>query len=213
MRRLRVLIVDDHPMFRYGLRALLSSDEGIEVVGETASGEEAVELAREMAPDVVLMDIGLPGMSGLEATEAIVHHRPEARVLIISMFEDDSVMRAMQLGARGYILKGAGGEETLRAVRAVAEGGAIFSPSVAERLSRYFQAGVGGGPVPFPELTHREREILDLLARGLTNSGIAERLSLSPKTVRNRVSEIFDKLRVRGRAEAIVRAREAGLGR
>lgn len=213
MNRLRVVIADDHPMFRYGLRALLEADAGIEVVGEAADGAEAVRLAEAEQPDLVMMDIGMPGMSGLEATERILQRDPEAKILVLTMFDDDTVMRALRLGARGYLLKGANGEETLRAVRAVAEGAGVFSPAAAARLTEFVRGATGPKPSPpFPELTEREREILELMAQGLTNGAIAERLYLSPKTVRNRISEIFSKLQVADRSAAIVRAREAGMG-
>ncbi|HET8625853.1 MAG TPA: response regulator transcription factor [Thermomicrobiales bacterium] len=218
MDQTRVLIADDHPVFRYGLRALLSAEPATAVVGEATTGEEALALATALAPDVVLMDLNLPGINGIEATRRILAARPAVAVLVLTMFDDDdSVFAAMRAGARGYLLKGAAGEETARAVRAVADGEAIFSPAIARRLMQYFGAryasNVPAPPPAFPDLTEREREILALIARGYTNPAIAERLSISPKTVRNHVSAIFGKLQVAGRAEAIVRAREAGLGR
>lgn len=213
MNPVRVLIADDHPLFRFGLRALLSSDATIEVIGEAADGQEVVRQADTLKPDVILMDIGMPGLSGLDATEAVLQREPAMNILILTMFEDDSVLSAMRLGARGYLLKGAGGDEILRAVHAVAGGAGVFSPAVTQRLTEFLRsAGAVREPDVFPELTDRERDILELIAQGLTNTAIAERLYLSPKTVRNRVSEIFDKLHVADRGEAIVRAREAGLG-
>jgi DNA-binding NarL/FixJ family response regulator len=208
-----MLIVDDHPVFRFGLRALLDAEECTQVVGEAKSGQEAVDLAASLAPDVVLMDINMPELNGIEATRRIVADRPDTAVLIITMFDDDRVFAAMRAGARGYLLKGAEGEETIRAIRTVAGGEAIFSPNAAERLIKYFAAAPQDAAAPaFPDLTPRELEILGLIAQGLSNAAIAERLVLSPKTVRNQVSTVFGKLQVASRAEAIVMAREAGLG-
>jgi DNA-binding NarL/FixJ family response regulator len=212
MSPIRILIADDHPMFRFGLRALLSTEADIEIVGEATNGLEAVALAASLKPDVVLMDINLPQLNGIEATRRIVEQNPHAGVLIITMFEDDTIFAALRAGARGYILKGAEGEETLRAIRAAANGESIFSPAVAQRLSHFFaQSPAQSTAQPFPELTPRERDILKFIAQGLTNVAIAERLSLSPKTIRNQVSTIFSKLQVTDRAAAIVKAREAGL--
>ncbi|HEX5157031.1 MAG TPA: response regulator transcription factor [Ktedonobacterales bacterium] len=213
MEPLRIMIADDHPVFRFGLRALLQVEDGLIVAGEATTGEEAIALATTLRPDVVLMDINMPGVNGIEATRRILDVSPESGVLIITMFEDDaSVFAAMRAGARGYLLKGAAGDETIRAIRAVSEGEAIFSPSVARRVIQYFQAPPISKPHAFPELTDREREVLQLIAQGLTNAAIAERLTVSPKTARNHVSNIFSKLQVAGRAEAIIRARDAGLG-
>jgi DNA-binding NarL/FixJ family response regulator len=208
----RVLIADDHPIFRDGLRGLLES-VGIEVVGEAATGEEAVERAEALQPDVVLMDLSMPGTNGIEATRRIVEAMPRANVLVVTMYEDDeSVFAALRAGARGYLLKGADQEETLRAIRAVAHGEAIFGPGVAERLIRYFAAPRPEPSRLFPELTEREVEILRLIAQGRTNPEIAEGLVLSLKTVRNHVSNICGKLQVADRTQAVLRAREAGLG-
>ena len=213
MEPLRIMIADDHPVFRFGLRALLQAEDGLAVVGEATTGEEAIALATALQPDVVLMDINMPDVNGIEATRRILDLSPSIGVLIITMFEDDaSVFAAMRAGACGYLLKGAAGEETVRAIRAVADGEAIFSPPVARRVIQYFQAPPVSQPQIFPELTDREREVLDLIAQGLTNAAIAERLTLSPKTARNHVSNIFGKLQVAGRTEAIIRARDAGLG-
>ena len=213
MEPVAILIADDHPMFRFGLRARLGAEPDLAVVGEAASGEEAVALAASLAPDVVLMDLNLPGMSGIEATRAIREAAPQVAVLVVTMFDDDSVFAAMRAGARGYLLKDAEAEETVRAIRAVAHGEAIFSPAVAQRLQQYFAAPPPAVPAPaFPELTERERAVLALLAEGYTNAAIAQRLSLSPKTARNYVSGIFSKLQVADRTEAILRARDAGLG-
>jgi len=209
---LRVLIVDDHEPFRSGLRALLSSSPDLEVVDEAASGEQALALLPSVQPDVVLMDLTMPGMGGIEATRRIVRTHPHVRILVLSMSDDDdSILAAIRSGARGYLLKGARRNEILRSIHAVAEGEAIFGPAIAARLTGYFgQMGVPREE-PFPELTEREREVLALMARHLTNPQIAARLGLSDKTVRNHVSNIFTKLRVPDRAQAILRAREAGL--
>ena len=213
MEPITILIADDHPMFRFGLRARLGAEPDLAVVGEAATGEEAVALAAGLAPDVVLMDLNLPGFNGIEATRRIRETAPAVAVLVVTMFDDDSVFAAMRAGARGYLLKDAEGEETVRAIRAIAHGEAIFSPSVAQRLLGYFAAPHPAVPErTFPELTERERAVLALLAEGYTNAAIAARLALSPKTARNYVSSIFGKLQVADRTEAILRARDAGLG-
>jgi DNA-binding NarL/FixJ family response regulator len=216
MAPIRILIADDHPVFRFGLRALLNAVADTEVVGEATAGEAAIALAAMLRPDVIVMDINMPGMNGIEATRRIRERNPDARVLVVTMLDDDSVFAAMRAGARGYLLKGAEPAETLRAIRAVADGEAIFSAGVAERLMHFFASpgtpSSGESATAFPELTEREREVLELIAQGLTNSAIAERLVLSPKTVRNYITEIFAKLQVADRAQAIIRAREAGLG-
>jgi DNA-binding NarL/FixJ family response regulator len=210
----RVLIADDHLHFRDGLRALLLSAPDAEVVGEAGDGEEAVRLAARLQPDVILMDLNMPGTGGIEATRRILHTSPHISVLVISMYEDDdSVFAALKAGARGYLLKGALKAEILRAIRAVTSGEAIFGPAIARRLMKYFSAPRPDAPKEaFPELTDREREILELIARHQTNPEIARLLHLSQKTVRNHVSNIFTKLQVADRAQAILRAREAGLG-
>ncbi len=214
MTTIRILIADDHPVFRYGLKALLATEAEMEVAGEAADGEQAVAMAGALGPDVVLMDVNMPELNGIEATRRIVADHPETGVLIVTMLDDDSVFAAMRAGARGYLLKGSEGEETLRAIRIVAAGGTIFSPGIAGRVMEYFAHGaLQPRPEPFPELTPREREVLALIARGLTNTAIAERLGSSPKTVRNQVSEVYSKLRVADRQEAAERAREAGLGK
>ncbi len=214
MDRIRVLIADDHPMFRLGLRMLLQAEADMEVIGEATTGEETVRMAAELVPSIVLMDINMPGLNGIDATRRILEDHPGTDVLAITMIDDDTVFSAMRAGARGYLLKGAEGEETLRAIRAVAHGEAIFSPSIAERVLRYFAAGnpLRDAP-PFPELTPREHEILELIAQGYTNNAIAERLVITPKTARNQVSSIFSKLQVADRAQAVIKAREAGLGK
>jgi DNA-binding NarL/FixJ family response regulator len=208
----RVLVVEDHPLFRKGVIALLEAVPGVEVAGSAGSGEEAVARAAQWRPDVVLMDLQLPGMSGIEATRAIVAADPAVRVLVLSLFEDeDSVFLALRAGARGYVLKDADEDELTGAIHAVARGEAIFSPTVAVRVLSFF-AQPRPAPKVFPSLTDREREILELIARGHPNPSIARALSLSPKTVANYVSAIFAKLQVADRAEAMIRAREAGLG-
>jgi DNA-binding NarL/FixJ family response regulator len=211
---IRIVIADDHESFRSGLRSLLTQVDGLVVVGETASGDEAVARVAALQPDVVLMDLAMPGMDGIEATRRIVDAAPHVAVLVLTMSDDDdSVFAAVQAGARGYVLKGAQRAELVRSIRAVAAGDAIFGPAVARRLMAYFaRPRPSGAETAFPELTEREREILDLVAQGRSNADITAQLVLSPKTVRNHVSNIFSKLQVRDRAEAIVRAREAGLG-
>ncbi len=213
MEALRILVVEDHPLFRKGVVSLLGAMPDFEVVGEAATGEEAVVEAARLSPDVVLMDLQVPGMGGMEATREVLRENSNVRVLVVTLFEDDdSVFMALRAGARGYVLKDADEEELARAVRAVGRGEAIFSPQVAERVLAYF-ASPKTRPRAFPTLTDREREILNLIAQGHPNPSIARRLHLSPKTVGNYVSAIFTKLQVADRAEAIVRAREAGMGR
>jgi DNA-binding NarL/FixJ family response regulator len=211
--QITILIADDHPMFRFGMRARLSAEADLDVIGEAGSGEEAVTLVGLLVPDVVLMDLNMPGRGGIEVTRVIRESHPQVAVLMVTMFDDDSVFAAMRAGARGYLLKGAKAEEVVRAVRAVAHGEAIFSPSVAERVMGYFAEPRPKAEYPqFPDLTERERAVLELLAQGFTNAVIAERLVLSPKTVRNYVSAVFAKLQVADRAEAIIKARNAGMG-
>ena len=212
MEPIRVLLVDDHAQFRAGLRSLLSSAPDVQVCSEAASGEEALAVVGSAHPDVVLLDLTMPGMGGVATTERLVAASPHARVLVLSMSEDDdSVFAALRAGARGYLVKGAGRAEILRAVRAVADGEALLGPSIAARLAAFFalQPEVA---IPFPELTPREREVLDLVARHLPNPRIAARLGVSSKTVRNHVSSIFAKLQVADRAAAAALAQQAGLG-
>ena len=196
MEPLTVIIADDHQFFRDGVRALLDAQLDMECVGEAATGEEAVRLSAEVQPDVVLMDMQMPGMSGVEATRQILRSSPQIRILMVTMFEDDHlVFAAMRAGARGYLLKGARHEDMVRAIRAAGSGDAIFSPGIAVKLVDYFAAlQPGHSPQVFPELSSREREILQLLAQGYKNAEIADRLVVSPKTVRNYVSNIISKL-------------------
>ena len=210
---IKLLIVDDHPVFRFGLRTLLENQVDMIVIGEAENGHEAVELSNALEPDVILMDVDMAGQNGIDATTEILKDQPDANVLIVTMLDDETVFAAMQAGAKGYLLKGAQGVETLRAIRAVANGEVIFSPGVARQMMDFFTRRIPLVPtIAFPELTPREREVLTLISQGLTNSAIAERLFLSPKTIRNQVSAIFSKLHVATRSEAIIKAREAGLG-
>ena len=213
MEPIRILLADDHPLFRDGMRALLSSLASYEVVGEAASGEQVVALAQTLQPDIVLMDLQMPQGNGIDATRRIVQTSPHIGVIVVTMFEDDdSVFAALRAGARGYVLKGADQTELLRVVEAVGRGEALFGPPIAARLMSYFGTlRPQAEAVLFPELTEREREVLQLIARGRSNGDIAAELVVSLKTVRNHVSNIFSKLQVAGRAEAIVRAREAGM--
>jgi DNA-binding NarL/FixJ family response regulator len=212
---IRVLLVDDHPVFRRGLNALLVSLGTIDVVGEAATGEDAVALAEHLQPDVVVMDLHMPGLGGVEATRRITATVPTTGVLVLTMLEDDdSVFAAMRAGARGYLVKGADTPEVIRAITAVADGEAIFGAPVAKRVLTFLTRPLSAYDQHlFPDLSTREREVLDLIAAGHANTDIAQRLFLSPKTVRNLVSSIFAKLQVADRAHAIVRARSAGLGR
>lgn len=217
MEPIRIVIADDHPLFRDGLRVLLESVVDMQVIGEAATGDDVIAQAQALQPDIILMDIKMPGLNGIEATRRILQTHPHIRILILTMFEDDeSVFAAIRAGARGYLLKGAIQEETLRAIRAVASGEAIFGPAVAERLMQYFgggrPAGKSGPAQLFPELTDREYEILTLIAQRKSNADIAALLVLSPKTVRNHVSNILSKLQVADRAEAMRAAWTAGLG-
>lgn len=225
MQPIRILVADDHLFYREGVRSLLSRVPDLNVVGEAVSGEDVITRATELVPEVILMDIKMPGANGIEATRRILEAHPGMCILIVTMFDDDdSVFAALRAGARGYVLKDADQEELVRAIKAVRHGEAIFSPAIAQRMMRYF-AGLprqqevmdASQPAPtrvpvFPELSEREREVLDLVAQGYTNAVIATRLILSIKTVQNHISNIFSKLQVADRAQAIVRARDAGLG-
>jgi DNA-binding NarL/FixJ family response regulator len=208
---IRVLIADDHPLFRDGLAALLTDGPGTEPAGAAATGTDAVDLARENQPDVVLMDLHMPVMNGIEATRRIVASCPQTAVLVLTMFDDDdSVLSALRAGARGYLLKGASREQIRCAIHAAASGEIIFGAQLAARMLACFTAA--SPSPPFPQLTGRERQVLDLLAQGRANTAIATRLSLSHKTVRNHVSNILAKLQVTDRAQAIIQARDAGMG-
>ena len=208
---IRVLIADDHPLFRDGLAALLTDGPGTELAGAAATGAEAVDLARETEPDLVLMDLHMPVMNGIEATRRIVASCPQTAVLVLTMFDDDdSVLSALRTGARGYLLKGASREQIRCAIHAAASGEIIFGAQLAARMLACFTAA--SPSPPFPQLTGRERQVLDLLAQGRANAVIATRLSLSHKTVRNHVSNILAKLQVTDRAQAIIQARDAGMG-
>ena len=210
---LRVVLADDHPVVRAGLAALLSSLAGVEVVGVATTGREAVREVVTHRPDVAVLDLQMPELDGFAATRELGRVAPDVPVLVLTMHEDDdSVFAAMRAGARGYLVKGAEQEEIERAIRGVAAGEAIFGPGVAQRVLGYFSSPPATAE-PFPELSGREREILDLLAAGLPNAAIATRLGVAPKTVANNVSAIFTKLQVADRAQAILRARDAGLGR
>jgi DNA-binding NarL/FixJ family response regulator len=217
MTRIRLMIADDHRLFREGIKALLAVTDDIEIVGEAEDGESALKKCRELQPDVILMDINMPGLNGIQATGQILEKQPQARIVMLTMLEDDaSIFHAMRAGARGYLLKGADPKEVLSVIRAVAEGQALFGPAIATRLMNYFKElsatpPASGAGTPFPELTEREVEVLRLIAQGLNNQEIAQKLFLSPKTVRNHITNIFSKLQVADRAQAIVRAREAGL--
>src|SRR5215208_2260453 len=210
----RVLIAEDHPLFREGMRGRLERVADITVVGEAASGEEAVELAGNLEPDVILMDIKMPGLDGIEATREILRSSPRGvGLLMLTMFEDDdSLFAAMRAGAKGYLLKDSGGEGVVHAIRAVASGEAVFGPGVAERMIGFFSAPRAAPQRAFPELTEREEEVLSLVAQGKGNQEIARQLFVSLKTVRNHVSNILLKLQVADRAQAVIRARDAGMG-
>lgn len=218
MGRIRVLVVDDHTLFREGLMALLAKVRDMVVVGGAADGVEAVRQAAALSPDVILMDIKMPVLNGIEATQQILQARPETGIIVLTMVEDDdAVFAAICAGARGYLLKGAAKAEMLKTIRAVASGEALFGPTVARQLTNLFQSvsqtPLSAAPTPpFPELSAREREILDLIAQGYDNREISETLNITPKTVGNHISHIFNKLQVVNRAQAIVQARQAGLG-
>jgi DNA-binding NarL/FixJ family response regulator len=211
--QLRILIADDHPLYRKGLRTMLGAVADFVLVGEATTGAEVVEQALALQPDVILMDLQMPGGSGIAATREIIAASPTSRILVVTLFEDDdSVFMALRAGARGYVLKDTDEDELIRAIRAVGNGEAIFSSAIAARVLAYFAAPrYDAPPQVFPTLTEREREILHFIAQGRSNPVIARELSLSTKTVANHVSNIFGKLQVADRAEAIIRAREAGL--
>lgn len=209
-----IILADDHPLVRQGLRAVFEAAGDLDVVAETDNGRDAVRLCVEHHPDVVLMDLQMPGLHGIEATKQVRRAAPDTAVLVLTMFDDDdSVFAALTAGAAGYLLKGSDGADIVAAVRAAASGQAVFGPALAKRLQTWFSRPPATPDRPFPELTEREHEILDAVAAGLTNTQIGKRLYLSPKTVANNVTAILDKLHVAHRTEAIIRARDAGLGR
>jgi len=211
--RLSIVIIDDHPLFRKGMRGLLDPIPDFQVIGEGANGEEAIGLAADLKPDVILMDLQMPGGSGLAAIRAIAQSSPGIRILVVTLFDDDdSVFAALRAGARGYVLKDATDDEMVRAIRAVGNREAIFSPGIATRVLCNFTSRAAAARDVFPTLTQREREILELIAQGYSNDDIAEQLALSEKTVSNYVSNIYGKLQVADRAQAIIKARDAGLG-
>jgi DNA-binding NarL/FixJ family response regulator len=213
LETLRILVAEDHPLFRRGMLSLLSSVPEFEVIGEAATGEDAVALAADLQPDVVLMDLQMPEVNGIEATRRILQESPGIRVLVVTLFEDDdSVFMALRAGARGYVLKDADEEDMVHAIQAVGKGEAIFSAAIANRGLAYFASPHPAVPQALPTLIDREREILHLIAQGHSNPTIAKQLHLSTKTVGNYVSNISTKLQVADRAQAIIRAREAGLG-
>lgn len=215
MTNIRLMIADDHKLFREGIKALLAVTDDVEIIGEAEDGDTALKKSRELEPDVILMDINMPGLNGIRVTEQILEKQPHTRIIMLTMLEDDaSIFHAMRAGARGYLLKGADPQEVLSVIRAVAEGQALFGPAIATRLMNYFKelsAKPTVSGTPFPELTERELEVLRLISQGLNNQEIAQKFFLSPKTVRNHITNIFSKLQVADRAQAIVRAREAGL--
>jgi DNA-binding NarL/FixJ family response regulator len=211
---IKILIADDHTLFRDGLVALFSSISEIEVVATAKDGQQAIQLAEDLQPDVILMDIQMPKVDGISATRKIIQTSPHVGVIVVTMFEDDdSVFAAMRAGARGYILKEAGQTEMLRTIKSVAQGEALFSPSVATRLMEYLSEAPHKEKDIFPELTDREREILERMAQGLDNPEIAKKLSITLKTVRNHVSNIYNKMQVTDRVQAVLKARDAGMGK
>jgi DNA-binding NarL/FixJ family response regulator len=217
---IRLLIVDDHTLFREGLLAIFLAVGDIEVVGEAASGYEAIEKAQQLHPHVMLMDIQMGDMNGIEATVQILKSQPDTKIIMLTMMEDtESLFSAMMAGARGYVLKGADKSEVLRTIRAVASGDVLFGAAIANRVSDYFRKlnvlqGAHRGPdSPFPDLSERELQVLDQIARGLNNYEIATHLNITIKTVSNHISNIFSKLHIADRTQAVIRAREAGLGK
>jgi len=217
MSPIKLIIADDHKLFREGLKALLSVTDDIEVIGEAEDGDSVLKRCSLQQPDIILMDINMPGLNGIQATQTILEKYPQIGIIMLTMLEDDtSIFNAMRAGARGYLLKGADPNEVLSVIRAVAEGQALFGPAIAARVLGYFKAlSTNLNPnqtlAPFPELTERELEVLRLISQGLNNQEIAQKLFLSPKTVRNHITNIFSKLQVADRAQAIVRARKAGV--
>jgi DNA-binding NarL/FixJ family response regulator len=211
---IEVVLVEDHPMFRVGLRTRLEHEPDLAVVGEAGTGEQALELVEQLAPDVVVVDLNLPGLGGIEVIRRLGITAPRVAPLVLTMLDDESVFGAVRAGARGYLLKDAEPERIVSAIRAVAAGEAVFSGTVARRLLQLAAPLPGAArPAVFAGLTDREHEILALLADGLSNAAIGQRLGLRPKTVRNYVSNVLTKLQSADRAEAILQARNAGLGR
>ncbi|MGD8753730.1 MAG: response regulator transcription factor [Anaerolineales bacterium] len=215
MNPVRILIVDDHTLFREGVRAILKAVSDFEIVGEAATGEEAIDKVSTLKPDIILMDIQMPDINGVEATIKILKEHPEMGIIILTMLEDDdSLFSALRAGARGYVLKGADKAEMVKSIRAVANGEALFGPAIANRLTRFFKnPGRMKKQSAFPELTDREFEVLELIAKAHNNQEIAENLHISIKTVSNHISNVFNKLQVADRTEAIFKARDAGLGK
>ncbi len=210
---IRVLVADDHPAFRRGLQLMLADTDDISIAGEAASGAQAVELGEQLAPDVILMDLRMPNLDGIEATRRLSRNNPAPAIVVLTMFEDDdSVLAAMRAGARGYVLKGAEQDEIVRAIRAAAAGEAIFGPQIAQRVIDHFTHSARSTTTAFPALTERERQVLELIAAGKGNASIAHELMINLKTVRNHVSNIFTKLQVSDRSAAIIKARQSGLG-
>jgi DNA-binding NarL/FixJ family response regulator len=220
MTTVRLMIVDDHTLFREGLRAIFKPVTDIEIVGEAGDGKTAIQMALDLQPEVILMDIQMPHPNGIEVCKRILEAQPDIAIIMLTMLEDaDSLFAAMVAGAKGYVLKGADKAEVLKTIRAVAEGEVLFGPGIANRMTDFFRS-VGSTPrvthqqtAPFPELTEREHEILELIAQGLSNADIAERLHIASKTTSNHISNIFSKLQVANRAQAVIKARNAGIGR
>lgn len=210
---IRVLVADDHPMFRQGLSDLIANSVSTELVGEAEDGQRVVDLAAQLEPDVIVMDLRMPGLTGIDATRAILAARPRTVILVLTMMDDDSsVFAAMRAGASGYVLKGSGSEEIMKSIELVAHGVAVFGAPIASRIVTFFASSSPGRTRSFPELTPREFEVFEQLSGGLDNGAIARRLGLSEKTVRNNVSSVFAKLRVADRAAAVAKARDAGVG-
>ncbi len=214
MDPIHILIADDQAITRSGLRTLLESVPDLEIVGEATNGAEVIELAASLQPDVILMDLRMPEINGIEATRRIHRASPHIGILVVTIFADDtSVFPAIRAGARGYLLKDTDQAELVQAITTVARGGVIFSPGIAHKVLQYLSAPPPNVPKQaFDELTNRERDVLDLIARGYTNAEIAERLGLSPKTVSNNVSNVLLKLQAVDRAKLMLLALEAGLG-